>query len=156
MKGKIKAFESRQARDVFWEKFNQYTQEFGFVPWVTSLIPNHYHTVGYLREGKNLGPMMQRVHGSVAKMVNDLRGEKVKPFWRDESGQEYFDGCLRDEKQCWRAYRYTLLQGVRHGLARDWREYPDTRVGVECERAIRRAVELGALMWGVRYKRYER
>ena len=33
---------------------------FGFFPWVTSLLNNHYHTLGYLRVGENLGPMMQR------------------------------------------------------------------------------------------------
>lgn len=33
----------------------------------TTLLNNHYHTLGYLGLGPNLGPMMQRIHGSVAK-----------------------------------------------------------------------------------------
>lgn len=28
---------------------------------------NHYHTIGYLRMGKNLGEMMRKIHGSVAE-----------------------------------------------------------------------------------------
>ena len=93
------AFASEDAKQVFWNRFDYYTHEFGFVPWVTSLIDNHYHTIGYLRDGKNLARMMQRIHGSVAKLVNDLRPIRLKPFWRDARGREYFDGCIRDERQ---------------------------------------------------------
>jgi hypothetical protein len=48
-----------------------------------------------------------KLHGSVAKLVNDLLPERRVPFWRDDSGKDYFDGCIRDELQCRRAYRYT-------------------------------------------------
>lgn len=149
------AFAERAARDVFWDRFEHYTAEFGFTPWVTSLLVNHYHTLGYLREGENLSTMMQRIHGSVAKLVNDQLPERRSHFWRDDArGQEYFDGCIRDETQARRAYRYTLRQSVRHGLAKRWEDYPDTKVGVELERAIRRSHELKAFLDGVPYKRY--
>ena len=68
---RFKAFADERAKTIFWTQFNRYTQEFGFTPWVTSLIDNHYHTLGYLRRGDQLGTMMQRIHGSVAKLVND-------------------------------------------------------------------------------------
>jgi hypothetical protein len=48
------AFLSEAAKAVFWDRFDHYTAEFGFVPWVTSLLDNHYHTLGYLRVGENL------------------------------------------------------------------------------------------------------
>jgi len=62
------AFESEEAKSVFWDRFNHYTAKFGFVPWVTTLLDNHYHTIGYLKVGENLGPMMRGIHGSVAKL----------------------------------------------------------------------------------------
>src|SRR5260221_33097 len=64
------AFRTEEAKAVFWDRFDYYCREFGFVPWVTSLLDNHYHSVGYLKIGANLGPFMQRLHGSVAKLVN--------------------------------------------------------------------------------------
>ena len=149
------AFRSDEAKSIFWDRFLFYTSQFGFVPWVTSLMDNHYHTEGYLARGENLGEMMRRVHGSVAKLVNDTLDERLTPFWYDSGKQGYFDGCLRDELQGRRGYRYILRQGVRHGIVRDWRDYPHTRVNVGLEVAIRRANELGAWMKGVRYKRYE-
>ena len=31
--------------------------------------------------------------------------------------RDYFDGCIRNEKQCRLAYKYTQRQSVRHGIA---------------------------------------
>lgn len=41
---------------------------------------NHYHTLGYLYVGNNLKQLMQRLHGSVAKLVNDLLPERRENF----------------------------------------------------------------------------
>ena len=117
---------------------------------------NHYHSMGYLKLGENLGPMMRCFHGSAAKLVNDLLEVRLKPFWYDTGKQGYFDGCIRDELQMRRAYRYTLLQAVRARLVKDWHDYPHTRVGVELERAVKRAHELKAFLEEVPYKRYEK
>jgi hypothetical protein len=148
------AFRLVEAKRVFLDRFLFYTASFGFTPWVTTLLDNHYHTVGYLKVGENLGEMMRRIHGSVAKLVNDLLPERRLPFWYDSGKQGYFDGCLRNPLQGRRTYRYTQRQAVRHEIVKDWREYRFTLVNVEMERAIRRAVELNAFMEGVPYKRY--
>lgn len=57
--------------------------------------------------------MMRKLHGSVAKLVNDILPERRAPFWRTNGHSDDFDGCLRDETQCRRAYRYTLLERLR-------------------------------------------
>jgi REP element-mobilizing transposase RayT len=150
------AFASEEAKAVFWDRFEHYTSECSFTPWVTSLLDNHYHTLGYLREGAALSKMMQRIHGSVAKLVNDLLPERRLEFWRDAKYREYFDGCIRDERQGRLTYRYILRQSERHGVAADWREYPHTRVNVQLELAIRRSHELKAFLEGVPYRRYMR
>src|SRR3954463_16570184 len=138
----LHAFEPEAAKSIFWTKFDQYTKQHGFVPWVTTLLDNHYHTIGYLKDGSQLGEMMRKLHGSVAWMVMKEIDVRHVPFWREEGKRDYFDGCIRDVLQARRAYRYTLMQAVRAGIVRDWREYPHTRVNVEVERAIGRAVEL--------------
>jgi REP element-mobilizing transposase RayT len=153
---KFPAFATEQAKHIFWDRFDYYTKQYEFFPWVTSLLDNHYHTLGYLRVGNNLGTLMQKLHGSVAKLVNDILLERQRPFWREAGHRDYFDGCLRDVKQCRLAYRYTLTQAKRHGIVEDWREYPHTRVSIELERGLKRALELQALMEGVPYKRYQK
>jgi REP element-mobilizing transposase RayT len=149
------AFASETAKAVFWDRFEHYCREYDFTPWVTSLLDNHYHTLGYLRVGENLGPLMQRLHGSVAKLTNDMLLRRQTPFWSEKGHRDYFDGCIRDEKQCRRAYGYTLRQAVRHGIVEDWRSYAHTRVPIDLERGVNRALELGAFLEGVPYKRYQ-
>jgi REP element-mobilizing transposase RayT len=153
---KYHASMSEEAKSVFWDRFYHWSAEFGFTPCITTLMSNHYHTLGYMRKGDDLGRMMQRIHGSVAKLVNDLLPERRLPFWREAGRRDYFDGCLRDELQCRRAYRYTLLQSVRHGICVDYQDYPHTHVRVELEATVKRALEINAFMEGVGYKRYQR
>jgi hypothetical protein len=149
------AFASEDAKRVFWDRFDHYTSMHQFFPWVVSLLNNHYHVLGYCRIGEELGEMMRKIHGSVAKLVNDLLTQRLVPFWVETGHQDYFDGCIRDEKQCRLAYRYTLTQGVRHGLVTDCAKYPHTKVYIDLERGVRRSLELKAFLEGVPYKRYE-
>lgn len=171
---KFPAFADDAAKMIFWDRFEHYTDVHGFVPWVTSLMDNHYHTIGYLKVGEELPKMMQRLHGSVAKLVNDhlrsknvrapwlaegasARGSKPRPkpkFWGDKIGHEYFDGCLRDVKQGRLTYRYVLTQCKRHGICEDYKTYAHTKINIEVEHAIKRAVQLDAFLTGVPYARY--
>jgi len=146
------AFASEEAKLVFWDRFVHYTALYGFIPWVTTVLGQ---PLPHLKVGANFGPMMQRIHGSVAKLVNDLLPERRVPFWKSGRHNDYFDGCIRDEVQCRRAYRYTLTQGTRHRLCRDHRDYPHTRVGIELETGVARALQLHAYLLDVPYPRYD-
>jgi hypothetical protein len=150
------AFRSEEAKAVFRDRFDHYTKLYEFTPFVTTLLDNHYHTEGYLKTGEALGEMMRKLHGSVAKLVNDLLPERLVPFWGGHHSNDYFDGCIRDELQCRRAFRYTYTQCRRHGVCPDPAGYPHTRVNVDIDRAVRRALELGAFMADVPYRRYDR
>jgi hypothetical protein len=96
------------------------------------------------------------MHGSIAKLTNDLLPARHLPFWREAGRHDYFDGCLRDELQCRRAYWYTLTQCRRHGICANWQDYPHTRMTIELERGLKRATELKAFLYGVPYPRYSR
>ena len=149
-------FASETAKAIFWDRFLYYTALYGFVPWITSLLDNHYHTIGYLKVGENLGPMMQKIHGSTAKLVNDVLPQRQVPFFRSANHHDYFDGCLRDVLQAQRAYRYVQIQSVRHGIVRDYRQYSHTRMSIEMNRGVQRAVELNAFLEDLPYARYDR
>lgn len=150
------AFKSEEAKAIFWDRFTHYTSLHGFVPWVTTCLDNHYHSLGYLKDGEQLGEMMRKLHGSVAWLVMKANGVRHVPFWRYKGNKDYFDGCIRDVLQAQRAYRYTLLQAVKARIVTDWRLYPHTRVNVDADRAIARAVQLNAFLEGVPYARYDR
>ena len=119
-------------------------------------MSNHYHTVGHLQIGTNLGPLMQRLHGSVAKLVNDILSKRHLPFWRTKGNKDYFDGCLRDAKQLDRTYRYVLRQSIRAGIAKDVSHFPNTRLQLSLELALKRAAQSNAYLPNVPYARYDR
>ena len=100
--------------------------------------------------------MMRKLHGSTAKLVNDLLEVRLLPFWGDHENRDYFDGCLRDETQLSRSYGYVLRQSVRHRVCRHYRDYPHTRVYLSLEESLAFAREHRALLYGVPYARYER
>lgn len=153
-RNRFPAFESEKAKAIFWDRLGYHAHEVGFVLIIATLIDNHYHLLGYLKVGTNLESMMRKLHGSVAKLVNDLLPERHLPFWHDRKHLDYFDGCLRDVKQFRLTFRYTQNQSVRHGICRDSRDYPHAKVFVELDRAMNRATELKAPLYGVTYKRY--
>jgi hypothetical protein len=150
------AFATEGAKMIFWDRFDHYTRVHGFAPFVTSLLDNHYHTLGYLKVGLELKEMMRKLHGSVAKLVNDLLPERRLPFWCGDNHDDYFDGCIRDVLQLKRSYAYTLTQAERHGIVKNWRDYAHTHVYVTLDAAERRGIELKAFLEEVTYARYER
>ncbi|CAN5398766.1 hypothetical protein BH09PLA1_BH09PLA1_34380 [soil metagenome] len=83
-KDKFPAFNSEEAKQIFWDRFEHYTKEFAFDPWIASLMDNHYHFARILRVGDKLPKLMQRLHGSVAKLVNDTLEIRLLPFWKRE------------------------------------------------------------------------
>ncbi|QNN24949.1 hypothetical protein HED60_22615 [Planctomycetales bacterium ZRK34] len=126
-RGQYPAFADERAKIIFWEQFEKYVAQHHFEPWVTSLIDNHYHTLGYLHRGDDLAPMVRKIHGSVAKRVNDyleserkagrlesprLKCGRLVPFWHDSKSKTYFDGCLRNEKQGRATYRSVCADPV--------------------------------------------
>jgi len=154
------AFASESAKLAFWDRFNHYTRQCNFEPWIISLVDNHYHTLGFMHQGELLKTMMQRLHGSVAKLVNDVLESQGLPrrpeFWRNQRGHEYFDGCLRNETQLRRTWRYVERQSERHGICAKWRTYPHTRATISYEHALTLAHERNGFMPDIPYKRYER
>ena len=148
------AFRDERARGIFWNRFDFYTDKYEFVPIVTSLMSNHYHTMGYLARGDNLGPLMQHLHGSVAKLVNDLLPQRHVPFWRFKGNKDYYDGCLRNEIQLKRTYHYIQAQCQWHRVAPDWRDYPDTHPHMTLDDALKFAQQVQPFLPDVPYKRY--
>lgn len=151
----VHAFMSEDAKSVFWDRFGYWSARNDFEPWIVTLMSNHYHIVGYLKTGTNLGTMMQKLHGSVAKLVNDLLPVRHVPFWRTKGNKDYFDGCLRDETQLRRTYRYVQNQAHRARLVTDWRRYPHTRAFIDLDEALRRAEQLRPFLPNVPYQRYD-
>jgi hypothetical protein len=54
-RNKTNAFASERAKQIFWDRADFYSAKYQFTPFVRSLLDNHYHWLGYLKLGENLG-----------------------------------------------------------------------------------------------------
>jgi REP element-mobilizing transposase RayT len=154
--GGAHVFKTRGASDVFWASLDRYSKQYGLNLWVATLMSNHYHLLFYMRWSENLGPFMKGLHGSAAKLVNDLSETRLVPFWSWKGRHTYFDGCLRNEKQLTLTYRYVRDQAVRARLVRDWTQYPDTKVLCDLDAALRFAMDRKVFPSNLPYARYAR
>ena len=71
MSGQVRGVRVRRCEDAFWDRFTLYTRLAGFEPFVTSLVPNHYHILGYPPRGEELGQMMR-------KLVTEVTSPEVR------------------------------------------------------------------------------
>lgn len=149
------AFASDEAKALFWHRFRHWTRAYRVELITASLLNNHYHLVAYIAIGRTLPELMRRLHGSVAKLVNDVLPERIERFWFRKGDTGYFDGCLRDEKQLRRTFRYVTTQSNRHRLGVDPDEYEHTRVWMNVDQAVELAHWRRAFLEQIPYKRYD-
>ena len=78
------------------------------------VMPNHAHVIVRLFRGSELGRAVHSWKSYTAKAANRLLG-RVGEFW----AREYYDRCLRDERELLRTVRYVLENPAKAGLV-DW------------------------------------
>jgi REP element-mobilizing transposase RayT len=155
VRDKRHVFATPETQAIFWDRFDHWTSVHGFTPWLTTLMSNHYHTIGYVDRADEIGEMMRKLHGSAAMLVCKSLAITHKPFWLDDHHRDYFDGCLRDEIQLRRSYAYVRDQAVHAGLVSDARDYPNTRISLGLDEAVAFANARDAWLPEVPYARYD-
>ena len=84
--------------------------------WV--VMPNHVHLV--LQPRSELGDLMRWLKTATAVRANRIIGGTGRAFWR----REYFDRCIRSEKELGSVMRYVENNPVSAGLAASPEEWP--------------------------------
>jgi len=108
------------------------------------LMPNHVHLVVIPRRAEGLAEALKRVHGRYASYWNVAQASSGH-VW-----QGRFYSCPLEEGHWWRALRYTELNPVRGGLAREAAEWAWSSAGAHCGRA-EPAPFLDMADWGKRW-----
>ena len=85
--------------------------------WVVLL--DHYHFLARAPDDGNIPWLVKSIHSKSAILVNrmdDITGRRV---WYN-----YWDTCIRSETDYYNRLRYIHLNPERHGVVKDFREYP--------------------------------
>jgi len=109
-----------------------------------SIMSNHFHLVMKPREIDipsaaaglgiqtyseiELATIMKAIKGPTARQANTIL-KRVGPFWDAES----FDRSLRDGEEHFNAIRYSLMNPVKAGLVKRWRDWPGNYLSEEMQ-----------------------
>jgi putative transposase len=84
-----------------------------------TLLPDHYHFIATIAEGRSLAKFAAHFHGRTSRLINLRRETQGQRVWR-----QYWDTLLRSDGDYWSRMNYMWWNPVRHGYVEtpeDWR-----------------------------------
>ena len=79
------------------------------IAWV--LIDNHYHLLIKIKIGLHLPDFMGYIGGKSSFLLNNLENKQGRKIWN-----QYWDYCIRGDKDFWTHFNYIHNNPVKHGL----------------------------------------
>ncbi|MBD3359985.1 MAG: hypothetical protein GF365_04755 [Candidatus Buchananbacteria bacterium] len=86
--------------------------------WV--ILFNHYHLLLEIKHGLNLSKMINFINGGTSYDLNKLENKSGRKIWAN-----YWDYCIRDEKDFWTHFNYIHQNPIKHGLVKNLEELKD-------------------------------
>jgi putative transposase len=84
--------------------------------WV--ILDNHYHILFQVKNAKTIPHVFQRVHGKSSFEINRMDGIRRRKVWYN-----YWDECVRDERDYFNKLNYIHLNPVKHGYVENAEDY---------------------------------
>jgi putative transposase len=82
------------------------------------IFENHYHLIGWSFKGENLSSVIRKTHGRSATLLNKLDGCQNRQVWWN-----YWDRCIRSEKDFLAYLYYILWNPIKHRLVSHPEQY---------------------------------
>ena len=84
--------------------------------WV--ILSNHYHILIKLKDAFHLPQIIRKIHSKSAILMNKLSKQPGRKIW-----YEYWDECIRDERDFYAKLNYIHFNPVKHGYVDDQESY---------------------------------
>jgi len=105
-------------KQLLLEKLKYEFKSFGYELKAWVILDNHYHLEFKTDRGNILSKILNRVHGNISYTINKMDNqEKRKVF------QNYWDSCIRSERDLWTRFNYIHHNPVKHGYSQRMEEY---------------------------------
>lgn len=100
---------------VLFEKIKKFS--FELYGWV--IHSAHYHLLFNIKQENNLAKFIQNVHGKSALLVNKIDNSPGRRIWAN-----YWDRCIRSEKDFYTRLNYIHHNPVKHNVSKSMNDYP--------------------------------
>ena len=113
-KNRVSIFNTHKKCSLFFDEFERSLERFNFEDrygWV--LNTNHYHILVKVSDGRMLGRFVQKVCTLIWQgFINKLDRSEGRQVW-----YQYWDRCIRSERDLYTRLNYIHHNPVKHGLA---------------------------------------
>ena len=92
-------------------------KEFNIKLFAFALLDNHYHLLFNIDSAKDISRIFKMIHGSLAYKWNKEDNSRGRTIF-----QNYWDYCIRDEKNFWTHLNYIHQNPIKHKLVKDLNE----------------------------------
>ena len=83
-----------------------------------TILSNHYHILSKLKDAFLLPQIVRKIHSISAVLVNKLAKKPGRKIW-----YQYWDECIREEKDFYAKLNYIHWNPVKHGYVDDPESY---------------------------------
>jgi len=101
---------SSQIKRNLLEKISSVFSLFQFELYAWVVLVNHYHLLFKTKRGAELAKCFGRIHGGFSFDTNHAENRRGRKIW-----QNYWDRCIRSEKDFWIHMNYIHHNPVKHG-----------------------------------------
>jgi putative transposase len=100
-------------------KIRTFFEAYDFVLYTWVILDNHYHLLFKSSDKINLGKLVGKIHAGYSYESNRQENHPGRKIW-----QNYWDWCIRSEKDFWTHFNYIHHNPVKHGYVQQMELYP--------------------------------
>jgi len=114
---KEKFFNTAEKKGIFHRTLKSVLEKYGYHLYAWIVLGNHYHFLMKAITGENLKFFVKDLHSLSAKEINKSDDQAGRKIWF-----QYWDRCVRDEKDFYFHFNYIHHNPVKHGYVKTQEE----------------------------------
>ena len=107
---KEKFFNTDEKKKILYQELKKFLEKYYYQLYAWIILDNHYHLLFKTKTGKDLEYFISDLHSASSKNLNKLDNQKGRKVWF-----QYWDRCIRDEKDFYFHFNYIHHNLVKHG-----------------------------------------
>jgi putative transposase len=111
----MKSIEKKQ---LFLDSLKAGFHKYDYMLYAWVILDEHYHIEFEAQDSKMLSKIMNQLHGSLSYLFNMMDSTKGRKIF-----QNYWDTCVREEKDLWRRFNYIHHNPVKHGYCQNMEDF---------------------------------
>jgi len=115
---KARFFDSDEKKNILFDVIHKACERFTKELSAWTVLDNHYHILVEIQKGRDVPRLINNINANSSRLLNNLENSSGRQIW-----YQYFDRCIRNEKDYWRRFNYVHHNCVKHGYANRMEDY---------------------------------